>query len=75
MKWDKWDKKGFMFSDERNIASSYHDNVTTKELYTLLGNAVELKRVNDHRGTDWSQEKLDEIIRIAIALREAGGQA
>jgi len=74
-KWDRWDKKGFGSSEERCLAGGYHDHHTIGQLYVLLGDPNELRRINEHRGTNWSQVKLDEIIQTAIKMREDGGQA
>jgi len=57
-------------TDNTTLAGDYADNCSTHQLRSFIDYAPELERLNKHRRTDWSQERLNAILYEAIAIRE-----
>jgi len=55
---------------QSELAGDYADNSSTEQLRWFIDYEPELERVNKHRGTNWTQEMLNEILYEAIAIRE-----
>jgi len=48
---------------------SYHDNCSTEQLRSFIGNKEELDRLNKYRNDTWTQERLDRALCKAIRSR------
>jgi len=58
-----------MTNDQESLVGSYADNCWNKTLISFFNNKDELRRLNKHRGTNWTQKMLNEVIVKAFKVR------
>lgn len=62
-----------MTEDQESLVGSYHDNCWTKNIIKFINDPNELQRLNKWRGTNWTQEMLNEVLVGAATLRLESG--
>lgn len=73
---DLYDKYHTELTNEQQmLAECYGDDMSIYDLSSLIGSQKELDRLNAHRGTEWTQQMLDDVLRTALRMRLQCGQS